>query len=74
MEESVKGPAEWEVRKWRWLAGKRKREPRKTGAPIGVLLWVGGLRRAGQIGWSDLEILVKGCKQRGGGQGRQVST
>lgn len=35
-EESVKGPAEWQVRKWRWLAERRKRERERREHPKGM--------------------------------------
>lgn len=52
-EESVPGPAEWEVRKWRWLAGKRRREQGRQGAPCGYV----GLGGRGEQVWTSLEIL-----------------
>ena len=64
--ESVIGPAEWEVRKWRRLARKRRREQGRKRAPCGYV----GLEGWGQQVWAGPEILGKGCSS--GGRRRRV--
>ena len=51
----------WEVRKWRRLARKRRREQGRKRAPCGYV----GLGGRGKQVWAGPEILGKGCSAGG---------